>query len=524
MRLDRNRCTALNISLLLVVIGGAACTKESPQGPPVVGDCEALARLDLHGLPDAPTTIESATLVAATQDLPAFCRVTGFVAPQVRFEARLPSPDTWSSKFYMAGCGGFCGAVDAEGHGSFANSANYGLRRNYAVVTTDTGHTGESPTDARWAYNNRELEIDFGYRAVHVVTLATKKVIAAYYGQPAARSYFAGCSNGGRQGLMEAQRYPDDFDGVIAGAPTMDFPGIVTAVTWMAQANLDSLRQPILTASKPPLLHDAALAGCDGLDGLVDGLIDDPRACTVDPSALLCVADDQPTCLTSAQVAAAEKLYGGPKDSSGTPLYPGGSPPGSELDWSLMVIGSSDFPPAALQMSESFLRYLGFEEDPDPTYDPLTFDFDMDVADLWPMASIFSATDPDLRAFQARGGKLILYHGWADAGTAPLRTVQYYEAVAAEMGGMATTQEFARLFMIPGAHHCGGGPLGDESDFLTALEDWVERGVAPDRVIASRSEGGVVTRTRPVFPYPLVARYSGSGSIDDAESFIPVQP
>ena len=498
-------------AFLILGTSWAAEGMESGQGA-----CAKLTHLVI-----ADTYIISAVLVPADQDLPEYCQVRGYVSPAINFEVRLPASN-WNDKFYMAGCGGYCGQVLADRPG-FTNAPNYGLRRNYAVACTDSGHWGSAVYDGTWAYYNRQGEIDWGYRSIHEVQRVARAVIKAYYGKNPDYAYFAGCSTGGRQAVMEAWKYPDDFDGIIAGAPALDYTGLVaTFFSWVVQANRDPEGKTILDHSKLKLLIDAVYQECDAIDGLKDGIIDDPRKCTFDPESLLCHGSETEPCLTPEQVVALKKLYSGPKNSAGMQLYPGGLPYGSEPFWSLWVTGSGKNPGLIELFNINFLKYMAFETDPDSSYDHYKFNFDSDPPKLAFMGEIYNATNPDLSKFREKGGKLILYHGWADSIVTPLFTINYYESVIDKMGGLEQTQDFFRLFMVPGMDHCsilpGKGP--DDFDVLTALENWVEKDVAPERIVASKlSADKEVIRTRPLCPYPRISKYKGTGSVDSADNF-----
>jgi len=437
--------------------------------------CAVLSKHSFATLPDAPTTITSATEVPASADLPAHCQVRGFVAPQVRFEVRLPAG--WNGKFLHQGCGGLCGDVQPA-------TCDDALSRNYAIAVTDMGHQGQ-PWQSAWAFNNLPAEIDFAYRATHVVTVAAKAIIAQHYGRPATRSYFRGCSTGGRQGLVEAQRFPGDFDGIIAGAPVLDETGVAALhLMWSGQANLDAQGKPLLEPAHVELLHAAVLKACDGLDGERDGILDDPRRCTFDPAALACPGDvAATTCLTTGQQAAARRIYTGARNSRGESIFAGGMSRGSEYEWVPNFVGRNG--PAVFAPGgpiKELYQYLLFMPDPGPNAPVTTFDFDRDPPRLALMESLYTAQNPDLTAFRARGGKLILYHGWDDAEIPPALMLRYFERLQTTMGGPKATADFARLYMLPGVAHCRRGPGADTADWLTYLDRWVEQGEAPDAV------------------------------------------
>jgi feruloyl esterase len=462
--------------------------------------------------------VDQTEIVGATAALPEYCRVVGTISTTINYEVRLPTT-SWNGKFYMTGCGGFCGNVNAD-------ACNDALARGYAIAATDGGHTG-SAIDGSWGLNDRQAEVDWAFRAVHLVAGNSKRLVREFYGEPPTYSYFSGCSGGGREALMSAQRYPSDFDGIIAGAPA-NFQAYLAGVaqTWTELAQFDESGNRVFGVQKLGLISAAVYGQCDGLDGLVDGQIDDPRNCNFDPNSLACPpGSDGPDCLNPDEIEALTKIYDGARNSAGESLYPGGMPAGSEALWAFLSVGFGDNLSIGGGFAQEYHRYLGYTTDPGESFSLFDFDFDTDVAKLAPMAQKYNATSPNLGGFEANGGKLMIYHGYADQLITPFGTIAYYESLVDKTGDLTSTQEFARLFMLPGMAHCGGGPGPSVVDFLTALEDWVERGIAPDQVVASRiAADGTVDRTRPVFAYPTVARYDGSGSTDDASNFVGVAP
>ena len=402
--------------------------------------CADLASHDLTGLRDAPTSITATTPVAATGSTPAYCDVTGYVAPQIQFEVRLPLT-TWNGRYYQTGCGGFCGVVPIS-------SCGQALDRNFAVGAENTGHVG---TDGLWAYHNRPAEIDWGYRSPHVVSIAAKALIKVFYGKSPAYSYFQGCSTGGRQALSEAQRFPHDFDGIIAGDPANRQNYLAPiAQGWVEPVNRDRRGNLILPKDKLPLLHDAVLSKCDALDGREDGVLDNPSRCTFDPGSLRCRrGEERSGCLTSAQVRVVRDFYSGPRNSHGRILMRG-LPLGSELGWGIYDIGTDTSLSGAGNFATQVLRYLAFRRDPGPSYQISDFSLDHDIRKLHYMARIYNADNPDLRRFRAGGGRLILYHGFADPLISPYSTINYYRAAARLGRGLARTQRWVRLFMLPG--------------------------------------------------------------------------
>ncbi len=490
--------------LLTLVCGIAA--------PAFAASCDSLASL---ALPD--TTITSAEVVAAGQftppggngkakgsdvykQLPEFCRVAATLKPSsdsdIKIEVWLPTSN-WNRKLQAVGNGGWAGVI------SYSAMAD-AVKAGYASVSTDTGHVGGSGS---FALGHQEKLVDFGWRSEHEMTLKAKAVIQAFYGSAPRLSYWNGCSTGGRQGFKEAQMFPDDFDGIIAGAPANR-----TAISlWIAFA---VLKDPAayIPPSKYPVIHKAAIDACDLKDGVKDGLIEDPTKCKFDPKVLLCKNGDGPSCLTAPQVEAAKKIYSSATNPRTGAVLFSSMVPGSELGWGVQAAG----PEPSANIYDHF-KYVVFKN---PAWDWRTFDFDKGVALAdQPDNAVMNATDPNLKAFFAHNGKLLIYHGWADTNVPPLNTVKYYNAVLDTMGGASKTSNNIRLFMEPGMGHCGGGEGPNVFDKVGALEQWVEQNKAPEKIIASHSTNGQVDRTRPLCPYPQVAKYKGSGTIDDAANF-----
>jgi len=479
------RIAALTALLLIAATTGATADP-----------CSALIDANVPG-----AKITSATAVAAAGDLPAHCRVQGTIPQAIHFELRLPVAD-WNGKFYLAGCGGFCGSLEADRPGVI-NALNHGLRRGYASATSDSGHAGTSVTDGRWALDNPGAEADWGWRSVTETARVSRDLVRAFYQRPAVRSYFAGCSTGGRMGLMSAQRFPQDFDGIIAGAPALDYTGLVASqMAWIVQANTATDGSEILDRAKVPLVAKAVLETCDGLDGQRDGLIDDPRRCDWKPAQLQCEGSTAADCLTAKEIGVLDHWYMPAASGDGRIQYPGGVPKGSEPYWPVWLSGipGSNALSLAERFGTDFLRFMAFVPDAGAGFDVRNYDFDRDPPRLATMARIYDATNPDLTAFRERGGKLLLFHGWADPLVTPQRTLDYYGAVRATMGGAESTAQFARLFMLPGVDHCGlqPGPGAKSVDFdpLPALEAWVERNAAPTtlNVRWQMSDGSVRSR------------------------------
>jgi feruloyl esterase len=439
------------------------------------------------------------------QNLPMFCRVAATLRPSADSEIKIEVwmlVENWDGKFQAVGNGGFAGSIE---YGAMAAA----LKSGYATSSTDGGHVGES-SDGSFALGHHEKVVDLGHRAVHEMTVAAKALITAFYGNGPQFSYWNGCSQGGRQGLREAQQYPADYDGIIAGAAAANQPNHYSGSLWVASA---TLRNPasFIPREKYALINKAVLAACDARDGVTDGVLEDPRRCDFDPKALMCTTAASESCLTSEQVTAAGQIYApATNPRTGEEIWPG-LMRGSELGWGAQAGG-----PAPIRLATDFFKYLVFEN---PNWDWRTFDFDRDVATATAkVGPIVTAMNPDLAVFSARGGKLIMYHGWNDQAIAPENSVNYYTSVVDRFGRQRADQ-FVRLFMAPGVEHCRGGPGPNTFDALTALDAWVVRGVAPNSITASRVSNGKVERTRPLCPYPQVAVYQGIGGTDEAASF-----
>ncbi|PYS49310.1 MAG: tannase/feruloyl esterase family alpha/beta hydrolase [Acidobacteria bacterium] len=480
---------------------------------PAAGSCESLASLKL---PD--TTITMAQSVAAGaftvpaggrgaapryDDLPAFCRVAATLKPtadsDIKIEVWLPASG-WNAKFEAVGNGGWNGNIDI-------NALATGLRRGYATSSTDTGHPGGG---GPWM-QSREKLIDFGYRAVHEMTMKAKAIVAAYYGNGPQLSYFNGCSAGGRQALKEAQRFPEDFDGIVAGAPALNTTGRAAFSMWVAQA-MHKDEASYIPPSKYPLIHNAVLEACDAGDGVKDGVLENPKRCKFDPKVLECESGDAPTCLTPPQVESARKSYAAAVNPrTKQEIFPG-LEPGSELGWATFAS------PQPFGLGAQMYQYMVFN-DPNWDYKTLNFDTDMARTDKIENGTI-NALDTSLKPFFARGGKLIHYHGWGDPQITPMSSVNYYKGVLETMGSAGKVKDNYRLFMVPGMAHCGGGDGTSSFDMLSALEQWVEKHKAPEQILASRMRNGAVDRTRPLCPYPQVATYKGTGSTDEAANFV----
>ncbi|MEO8076442.1 MAG: tannase/feruloyl esterase family alpha/beta hydrolase, partial [Acidobacteriota bacterium] len=478
------------------------------------GSCEQLTSLAISGatitraesvapgafvLPGGTGGQAAQNAVFAT--LPPFCRVAATLTPtrdsDIKIEIWLPAAN-WNGKFQAVGNGGWSGAI---AYPAMAAALGHG----YAASSTDTGHAGST---AEFALGHPEKLVDFASRSVHEMTVAAKQVVSAHYGKAPSFSYWRGCSAGGRQGLKEAQQFPADFDGIVAGAPASDWTGRAAQSMRVGQI-LHRDEASNISSDQYRLLHRAVLAACDARDGVTDGVLENPRACTFDPAVLQCSGAADSPCLTRQQVDAARRIYTGAKNPQSGRLITG-LEPGSELGWATW--GG----PQPFAIGRDHFRYVVFKN---PQWDPRQFDFDVDVVRAEEgEGSAINALDPDLRPFFGRGGKLLQYHGWNDPQISPGSSVQYYDRVVDRVGGAATDNSY-RLFMVPGMAHCSGGEGPNTFDPMTALEAWVERGRPPAALEASMVRDGKVARTRPLCPYPQTAAYQGAGSTDDAANF-----
>jgi feruloyl esterase len=435
-----------------------------------------------------------------------FCRVTGFIEPvpdsHIRFEVWLPPADKWNNRFFFVGNPAFEGAIKYAG---LAGS----LEKGYAAASTDTGH--QAPGH-KWAMGNPVKLVDWTHRAVHETTVVAKLLIKAFYGQGPRYSYWDGCHNGGRQGMVEAQRYPEDFDGILAGDPAFHLTHLQAGSEYLSWVALkDGVEAAaFIPPSKYPVLHRAALDACDALDGVKDDAIEDPTRCDFDPAAIQCRGPDEESCLTAAQVNTARRLYEGAKFADGTQIY-SGFEPGSELLWGAMIAG-----PEPLFINNDFFKYIAFE---DPDWDFHTFDVELDTRRVDDrLDSIINSIDPDMKRFKANGGKLLVYQSWNETWVPPRTITAYYDNVIEATGGESETRDFFRLFMVPDTGMCPAMFPG-AFDAMGALEQWREEGIAPEKIIISHRDGSRIYKTRPVCPYPEVAIYKGSGDINDASNF-----
>jgi len=477
--------------------------------PSYAASCESLTSLSL---PDAKIT--AAQIVAAGtfappgggranayKNVPDFCRVQATLTPSsdsdIKVEVWLPATAGWNHKFQAVGNGGWAGVIS---YGALAE----GVKAGYATASTDTGH---STPGGNFALGHPEKLVDFSWRSEHEMTVKGKAIVQAFYGNAPQRSYWNGCSTGGRQALKEAQMFPEDFDGIIAGAPG----NRNLMALWVAHALLKDPPSHIPPA-KYPMIHKAALEACDARDGVKDGLIEDPTRCNFDPKVLLCKGEDSSDCLTAAQVEGARKVYQPFKNPrTGKDLF-GPLAPGSELGWTVMAGGPEPYSAAVDQ-----LKYVVYK---DAAWDWRKFDFATDSALFEkPEHLMMNATDPNLKKFFSHGGRLLIYQGWNDQNVSPYNTVNYFKSVQEALGASKTANNI-RLFMMPGMAHCSGGEGPNTFDKVGTLDRWVEEGKAPESVIASHSTDGKIDRTRPLCSYPQTAKYKGTGSIDDAANFV----
>jgi len=532
----RPKCSISAIGVLAALAAHASAGAAAVQPATAAEPAQACASLATLKLPD--TTISLAQTVRSGSftppggkplgGLPTFCRFAGVIRPsadsQIEFEVWMPAAD-WNRRFHGAGNGGFAGSIAYDG---LARAIAHG----YATASTDAGHKGAA-TDATWALGHPEKIVDFGHRAIHEMTVKAKAVVEAFYGEAPRRSYFVSCSNGGRQGLMEAQRYPADYDGIVAGAPAAAWTSFLADFVWNTQAM--SAAGAHIPPAKLATIEGAVIAACDARDGVPDGVLARPAKCAFDPKTIVCRGADSPECLTAPQAEALAKIYAGPRTRDAKRIARG-FPPGGETGeggWGLWITG--DAPGRSLQatFASQFGANMVFDS---PDWDLRTFDFDRDVKVAEDKTGkVLNATDPDLDAFRRRGGKLVVFHGWNDAALSAEESVDYFDAVRARMGA-DVADSFARLYLVPGLHHCFGGPgasncggltvpLADaEHDLSAALERWVEDGVAPGMVIATKPKEALnpaagAPLVRPLCPYPRAAAFKGSASPDDPSAY-----
>jgi feruloyl esterase len=534
--------------VVIAAVGGVlmSCGAYAQGAPSGTQTCEGLAQLKLTG-----AKILSAQTVAAGaftpppnitpwiagepsfyKMLPAFCRVVAEATPSADSSIKI---EVWMPVNGMKE-GGWNGKLQGQGNGGFAGEIGYrqlgtAVYQGYATVSTDTGHSAGG-TDASWALGHPEKLTDFGYRGIHEMTRVAKVVVKAYYGKDPRHSYFGGCSNGGRQALMEAQRFPEDYDGILAGAPANFWTHLLTKALADAQATtLDAASY--IPPSELPAIARAVNAACDAQDGVPDGIVNEPRKCRFDPGAMLCKEGDSGKCLTAAQITALKKLYEGPNDAKGQKIFPGYLP-GAEQGpggWETWITGSAPGKSLLFAFSGGYFSNMVYGK-ADWNYKDASVDQAEKAADE--TAQFLNATEPNLVAFKARGGKLILYHGWNDPAISALNTINYYNEVINRMSGQET-EAFVRLYMVPGVQHCGGGPGPDsfgqggagakdaQHNVELALEQWVEKGIAPNAIVATKYESGDpakgVKMTRPLCPYPQIAKYKGKGDTNDAGNF-----
>jgi hypothetical protein len=528
-----------------VLMSSGASGQRELSGPT---SCQSLPQLELSG-----AKILSANTVAAGaftpppnmtawivgdpafyKGLPAFCRVVVEATPStdssIKIEVWMPADgqhrDVWNGKLQGHGNGGFAGEIGYRDLGV----ATY---QGYAAVGTDTGHSAAG-TDASWARGHPEKLTDFGYRGIHEMTKVAKVLVKAYYGRQPQHSYFGGCSNGGRQALMEAQRFPEDYDGILAGAPANFFTHLLTKA--LADAQVTTLDPgSYIPSSKLAAIARAVNSACDAADGVADGIVNDPRKCHFDPAVMLCKESDAQNCLTGAQVTTLKKLYQGPRDSQGREIFPGylpGAEPGPG-GWEPWITGVAPGKSLLFAFSGGYFSNMVYEK-ADWNYKDASLDQALTAADE-KTAPFLNATEANLAAYKARGGKLILYHGWNDPAISSLNTINYYNDVVSKMGG-SETEAFARLYMVPGMQHCGGGPgpdsFGQDSGGVNdaqhnvqlALEQWVEKGIVPNVIVATKFDGGDPAKgakmTRPLCPFPHIAKYKGQGDTNDAGNFV----
>lgn len=473
--------------------------------------CEELEKLQL---PDV-WNLKSESVRESTD----YCRLTGTISKEINFELLLPQ--NWNQRFVMGGGGGFVGSVQ--------NAARHKVHEGYATVGTDTGHQGAG-IKADWAYNNMERQINYGFLAVHRTAEVAKSIIGEYYCQLPQYSYFIGCSRGGGQAMHEAQKYPDDFDGIVSAAPVISFTATGAEFIQNCKAlypDPDHVSEAAITGSQVAILQEEVLKQCDLLDGVEDQILNDPRDCKFDFSKLPACEDGQESdrCFTAKQIDIVKQIYAGP-EIGGTPLYPG-FPLGCENEkgsWMTWIVGPDpgtmqlNFPNLHYAFGTELCKYLIFN---DPDWDYSTYDFSRYQKDTRFAAAYLDASSTDYSRFKEVGGKLIFYHGWNDPALSALTTIEHFEAVRSRD---PQVDEYMRLYLLPGVLHCGGGPGPDQADWLEIVRDWVEKDQPPGRIVVSKIRDKEIQMTRPVYPYPASAQYTGSGDPASAENYREKKP
>jgi len=482
------------------VFGASAC--ESLTGLKLKNTAITMAEPVAGGAFTSPLPAHKGKQPQSFRNLPAFCRVAATLTPvsdsEIKIEVWLPETG-WNGNLQSVGNGAWAGTISYPAMGT-------ALTAGYATASTDTGHTGGNP--ATFVPGHPEKVIDFSYRAVHEMTVAAKAIINGRYGTNPKYSYWNGCSTGGRQALTEAQRYAADYDGIIAGAAAIYTTHLQGSQVFSAAA-VHKDEASYIPPAKYAVLHAAVLEACDELDGVKDGVLENPTKCHFDPQKLLCKEADGPSCLTAPQVEAARQIYAGPANARGKSLFPG-LERGSETGWATLS------GPKPMALADETYKFLVFQ---DANWNYLTFNAERDIAAGDKTAgALMNSIDPDLKPLFSRGGKVLMYHGWADPGIAPQNSVNYYNSVIEKLGKAAVSNSM-RLFMVPGMGHCAGGDGTSTFSMIDAISAWVEQGKAPDRIEASRVRAGKTDRTRPLCPYPQVAVYNGSGSTDESANF-----
>lgn len=538
MRSMHRLIACIGLTLVAEVAGAQQSNATASSMQAGAQSCQALLSKAFSGVQDAPLQIVDAQVVPASGKIPAYCRVQGYVLPQVGIEMRMPIAN-WNGKLLEVGDGGFGGAM-------YLFLCEGPVRKGYACIASDMGHKGATHLGL-WARDNLQAQADWGFRATHVTVLAGKALVQAYYSKPPSRSFMYGCSTGGYQGLVESQRFPWDFDGIVSIAPDAESEADVSMrQVWKFRNLLTSEGKPVFTHVALELLHQAALRACDLTDGVKDGIIGDPIGCKFDPAVLACAAGQTRGCLSPQQIQAAKNVYAGPHTSRGVPISTHGVFPGSEMDWEVDAHSSDE-------VSE-FFKYLLYRPAPGPAWTIETFDFDHDYQRLG-LGATYTDNNPDLRKFKAAGGKLIVAQGGIDALEIPGAIFDYYDTVERTMGGRPSTMDFFRLFVVPGMKHCSSGDGAFAVDFLSYLEAWVEQRRAPDVIIGAHVDRNYllehseddgesadarvwwaafklaypldpeipVTFTRAFYPYPAYAKYKGSGDPNDAQNFAPME-
>ena len=550
MQIEFKKGICIGALVAMIAVSGQSYAAETAEVSKDFADrCDALNHANLEAVADSPGKIVTTAVISGRassaqekimfmkrghsqgnltpklETFPTHCQVEGYITPAVKFSLALPLDKNWNDRFMLAACDAWCGKVGED-------IVVPGLHDGYATITNDGGHYSRAPFDGIWAHKNIEARIDFAHRANHVSAQIAKAIIKEFYGSAPKHSYIAGFSKGGNAGLFAAQKYPEDFDGIFVKAPVVNYnPKNAAHFPWVAKAVFPDGKTPLLYSDKIPLLHKGVMDNCDTVDGLKDGVIDDPRKCDYDPVVLLCKPGQSETkneCLNQAQVDAVRKIYAKPVNAKGQSYFNYPTDISSEHDWARSILPVRDSKevgaPFALNGAATGIRYMATKDNPGPDYDWMQFDYEKEKARIDEMSEILDPDSVDLSAFKKRGGKMIIVHGWGDAMISAQMTIDWLEKVQKEMGGAKAVSDFAQLYIVPGMDHGSGGSGPYIFEAQESLVKWVEEGIAPTHLMLADEPDENTRRERPSFPYPSYSKYKGKGDPNVASSFKRVTP